>query len=449
MMSFRAALLLVAALATTAAGADLRVENVRLDLETLDAERGTVVLRFDVGWTESWRDEASWDAAWILARFEREPGVWADLRFTADGHEVDGAIPASVGTVPLPAGHAAGLLVHRTKPGRSAIRLTVRGRWDFRAGFFECPPEGVPVRVHGVELVHVPAGPFDVGEGPVETRRPHSFFAPDDDGRPAAPFRVVSEDAIPVAAGPGSLDYDVGANEAWTGGDRAGPIPEAFPKGTRAFYIMKYAVTQGQYAAFLDALPPRARAARDVTRSAGYADKGGSIVCATDGCTASRPDRAANFLAWADGIAWASWAGLSPMTELEYEKAAAGTDAPAARYADGALPDRVGDSERCSRWGVIDLRGGLWERVVTLGSVEGRSFRGTPGQGFVDDLGQPFAFANPDWPGPRGMGSAYRGGTEGLLDLSAVADRTYGAYEATYGNESQGFRGVLRLPPPS
>ena len=65
---------------------------------------------------------------------------------------------------------------------------------------------------------------------------------------------------------------------------------------------------------------------------------------------------------------------------------------------------------------------------------------------FVDDLGYPYAFANPDWPGPRATGGGYRGGTEGLLGLSEVTDRTYGAYEATYGNESQGFRGVLNAP---
>jgi hypothetical protein len=35
---------------------------------------------------------------------------------------------------------------------------------------------------------------------------------------------------------------------------------------------MKHELMQGQYAAFLSLLTPRARAARDITRASGYAD---------------------------------------------------------------------------------------------------------------------------------------------------------------------------------
>ena len=136
------------------------------------------------------------------------------------------------------------------------------------------------------------------------------------------------------------------------------------------------------------------------------------------------------------------------MSELEYEKAALGTEFSVSHYQDGELPEQVSASSRISRWGIVDLCGGLWERVVSIGTKEGRAFIGSPGQGFVDDLGYPYGFANADWPGPQALGSGYRGGTEGLLELGGVANRTYGAYEATYGNESQGFRGVLAAPKP-
>ena len=39
-------------------------------------------------------------------------------------------------------------------------------------------------------------------------------------------------------------------------------------------------------------------------------------------------DIACNFLNWADGAAYADWAGLRPMTELEYVKASRGTRSP-------------------------------------------------------------------------------------------------------------------------
>ena len=40
--------------------------------------------------------------------------------------------------------------------------------------------------------------------------------------------------------------------------------------------------------------------------------------------TARLPFRTCNFLSWQDGYAYAGWAGLRPMTELEFEKACRG-----------------------------------------------------------------------------------------------------------------------------
>lgn len=430
-------LVLAALLAPAAVGQTLRVENVRVDLAARDTAAGTVPVAFDVVW-EAWRDGGRWDAAWLAGSFERSPGVWGAIQFAIDG--LSATADAEVVLTPVSAPNAAprGLLLHRAADGRGELRTTVRATWDHGASFFDLPADGVPVRLRGVEMVRVPGGPFEVGEGAVAERQPNSFGSAD------GPFRIDSE--AELAVGGGGLTYAVPEGEAYAGGDRQGPIPAAFPKGTRPFYVMTYPVTQGQYAAFLSALPARARAARDVSLSPGYSDNGGTIACAADGCTAALPDRAANYLAWADGIGWASWAGLRPMTELEYEKAAAGTPADSARYADGDLPDRVGSSERRSAWGAVDLRGGLWERVVTVGTPEGRAFAGSPGRGFVDDFGVPYVFSNADWPGPQAAGSGYRGGTEGLLGMGEVADRTYGAYTATYGDASQGFRAVLDAP---
>ncbi|MEM9665202.1 MAG: SUMF1/EgtB/PvdO family nonheme iron enzyme [Bacteroidota bacterium] len=419
----------------------LRVEQVSLDLTARDTTAKTIPITFEVSWEDSWRDDESWDAVWLFAKFERAPGTWADLRFTPDGHEATGSPGAALTPAALPAGHANGLLLHRGEPGQGDLQFTVRALWTYGASYYDVPPAGVSVRVMGVELVRVPGGPFEVGEGTVAERQPNSFQS--GEGRT---YRIASESEIAVGLDADALFYNVPEGEAYVGGDQAGPIPASFPKGAAPFYVMKYPVTQGQYAAFLSLLPPRARAARDVTTYPTYAEKSGTISCNAGACEAARPNRAANFLSWSDGIGWASWAGLRPMTEFEYEKAAAGTEVDSARYADGALPDRIADVGRRSQWGAVDLRGGLWERVVSVGTAEGRQYRGTRGQGYVDDLGYPYGFINADWPGPRALGSGYRGGTEGLLALSEVADRTYAAYEATYGNEGQGFRAVLDAP---
>ena len=69
-----------------------------------------------------------------------------------------------------------------------------------------------------------------------------------DKGRlPALDVEVSEGDEIAVGAGPSALYYDVPDGEAYVGGDHAGPIPAAFPKGTASFYVMKYPITQGQY----------------------------------------------------------------------------------------------------------------------------------------------------------------------------------------------------------
>ncbi|MEM1268708.1 MAG: SUMF1/EgtB/PvdO family nonheme iron enzyme [Bacteroidota bacterium] len=425
-------LLVPAALAQT-----LSIENVRADFAARDTVAKTIPLTFDVSWEDSWRDGTRWDAAWVFGKFERAPGTWGDIRFTAEGHTAAGSSEADATPSVLPAGHANGLLVHRATEGEGDVRFSVQAVWTYGASYFDVPESGVPFQLMGVELVHVAGGAFDLG---VDADQPNVFRA-----EAGGAFRVTSEDELAVGEA-GGLYYDVPEGEAYVGGDQAGPIPAAFPKGTTPFYVMKYPITQGQYAAYLSLLPPRGRAARNVTTYSTYAEKGGTITCGDAGCTAAQPAKAANFMGWGDGIGWASWAGLRPMTEFEYEKAAAGTPADSAYYADGALPDRVDASSRQSVWGAVDLRGGLWERTVSIGTKEGRAYRGTPGQSYVDELGYPYGFANPDWPGPRALGSGYRGGTEGLLALSEVADRTYGAYEASYANEGQGFRAVLDAP---
>ncbi|MEL7362739.1 MAG: hypothetical protein AAFN13_11760, partial [Bacteroidota bacterium] len=312
-----ALLLLALSTAGGATAQSVEIENLRVHLADRDTAAQIVPVTFEVAWSDSWRDSESWDAVWLFAKFEREPGVWGDLRFAAEA-TAEGNAPATATPSVLPAGHANGLVLHRAADGRGDVQLTVQATWTYGASYFDLPEDGVPVRLLGVELVHVPGGPFEVGEAVIDSLRQPNAFRSADGGA----YRVASEDELAVGTGPSALYYDVPDGEAYVGGDQAGPIPAAFPKGTEAFYVMKCPITQGQYADFLALLPPRARAARDITAYPSYTDEGGTISCDDEGCSALQPGRAANFLGWADGIGWASWAGLRPMTELEYEKAA-------------------------------------------------------------------------------------------------------------------------------
>ena len=159
-----------------------------------------------------------------------------------------------------------------------------------------------------------------------------------------------------------------------------------------------------------------------------------------------------------DGAAYADWAGLRPMTELEFEKACRGNQTPVPdEFAwgttsitaatgisnDGAAnevpsnagancavgfgagingPLRVGsfatssstrEQAGASFYGIMELSGNLWERPVTIGNVGGRLFTGTLGDGSLSAAGNA---TNGDWPGINAgevtgaSGSGFRGG---------------------------------------
>ncbi len=352
-------------------------------------------------------------AVWVFAKFQNAAGGWQDVRWAADGH----SIRSETGATDLVARPATGsffipgLFLEPSDGAAPSGSWTVELLWDFSTSQIEMPEAGYPVLLVGIDMVRVPEGKFTVGDGR-DSEETSTLFGPD-----GAPTMVGSEDEITVGEGE---DLDYAASDY--GGDRAGPIPSAYPKGYKSFYVMRRELTEGQYAAFLSTLSGRGLASRDITTNPAYRESGGTIRVG-DTITVDQPERPASFITWADAIGWTAWAGLRPMTELEFEKIARGPGA----------------------YGVEAILGGRWERTVTLGTPEGRSFTGSHGLGFVDELAQPFTFLNADWPGPMALGSGFRGGF-GLDTFTTAGNRVYGAYDATYGGENEGFRAVRTAP---
>lgn len=420
-------------------------------------------LEVELAWTDAWRDDRNHDALWVTARSAGAPSAGL-LRLA--GIDAPSTLQVFVSD------DRRGAFVSRAGEGRGDVsgRITLR---------FEEPVDPGDVRTAAIEMVFVPDGAFEAGDDHPDAVSAGAFFAPDEDEAPTGPVRIEDEGPLEV---PEELAYDAGEVPQYRG-DGRGPVPAAFPKGTRGFYVMKYELRQGQYARFLEELPEAWRAARRMSdREAPGADSY-TIEAVGPDFRATAPERPCNFVSWDDTCAFLDWYGLRPMTELEFEKAARGPRRPlpldypwgTARRDDVERrvdPSRDlaavelgeegvhGAGERLrlglSHYGVWDLSGSLWERVVSLGHPAGRAFRGTHGDG---RLGADGRANQADWPaadesGRAADGIGYRGGAEYFAEpdvtnpFSPVAVRTYAAWNGAFRSPTYSARGVRTAPAP-
>ncbi|MBF0330544.1 MAG: SUMF1/EgtB/PvdO family nonheme iron enzyme [Candidatus Omnitrophica bacterium] len=219
--------------------------------------------------------------------------------------------------------------------------------------------------------------------------------------------------------------------------------------------MMKYELTEGEWIGFFNTLSLAAKINHDITSSANGGKNSTGIVdrntVTWDALNSSlpaetsRPSRPVSYVSWPDVAAFADWAGLRPMTELEYEKAARGVDVNSiadefawgsntynAATSEGIFPSnqdengseaifdgttnlnrndlgwtsgdgRAGASAQGQKgplragifaenstsrvtsgagyYGNMELSGNLAEPIVTIGRLEGRQFLGTHGDG--------------------------------------------------------------------
>ncbi|MDA1086582.1 MAG: hypothetical protein O2901_06155 [Verrucomicrobia bacterium] len=234
-----------ALMAGTASANSLAITNLSLT----GVSNGMASLQFDMSWSNSWRTSwndngdtvtvTNWDAVWIFAKFRQSGGLWRHAMLSSNGHVATGGAVLDVAD---DSGTRLGAMVYRPSEGSGAMNCNAMSlRWDFATSGLSGTNE-VDVEVLGVEMVYIPEGGFYLGSGGTEIN--HFYRYPDS----TQPFLVSNEDAIAVGSVTGSLYY--------AGSGDLGPIPAAFPKGYQAIYCMKYEMTQGQYADFLNLLDP-------------------------------------------------------------------------------------------------------------------------------------------------------------------------------------------------
>jgi len=535
----------------------IRIENVQRSDGPAAGQRS---IKFDLAWDHSWRAAwevgqqqhggkgtlklNSWDAAWVFAKFrKRGADDWshATLSTNKADHRVPAGAALEVGLTD-DGRRGIGAFVYRKTAGHGPNNFHgVTLRWLHGAD----AAGAVDLKVFALQMVYVPSCAFWAGDGSTD-RATGQFSA----GYSANPFRVESERALTLGGETAQMlnNRDAAGMHLNSPDDFNSDLPRTlsaeFPKGYRAFYCMRHEITQQQYVDFLNTLSYAAQAARTDEKPSSAAgqlvspnpSKGGpwrnGIRIAVSGTPDSvvpvvyqrgsfvasgtqlkigkpgvyktdAPHVACNFIRHHDGATFAAWAGLRPMTELEFEKACrgplrpvpneyawgtdqiAGMDGKGGKYVlqNSGLPDetvtwegdngpdathgnapfmgtneklggplRVGifatpHSDRVSAgasyWGILDLTGNLTEHAVSVGHTAGRTFAGNHGEGgdstWTDIFGQ------------RGGGCPYgsHAGAWGRNEGFRSSCRYIAASPWVYGRSrhfAMGFRCVRTAP---
>ncbi len=446
---------------------DLVISNVR------GVNRGDVLntppsVIFDIKWKNAWHNDKNHDAVWIFMKFN---GPWNNhVKLSATGHKILKVREGSSTPIINVSKDSLGLFLY-PEPG-------FQGDVDMKIQLILDTINQTPSRskltglsVHGLEMVYIPEGSFTLGSPDNASIKRASFYKSDGTGNPDGLISITSEDEIAVGPEKGQLYY--WSERTIYNGDQKGPIPKDFPKGYNAYYIMKYELTQGQYADFLNKIPPGWTFERAPIAGLDYYNKRGGIRLEHGKYIAESPQRPMNFISFTDGLAYTDWASLRPITELEYTKAARGPSQPIPAefvwgtntydrleryvspygelvFANGHSESELTDVTRpilgASYYWVMDLSGSLWEKVITIGNSIGRNFKGSHGDGILN-FGEA---TNDDWPKSDNEegGFGYRGG--GYYEVgtiysdfnphSPIGYRFYGAWSGGPRSIAYGYR---------
>ncbi len=447
---------------------DLIIQNVRT-VDRGDVLATPVSVIFDIKWKNSWNNKRNYDAVWVFMKFGE---YWNNhVKLLPAGHRIlqnrsgDQSSPILKVT-----NDSLGFFIYTSKPYRGDIDYKLQILID-TANQKVNRNRLNGLTVHGLEMVYIPAGPYTLGSPDKAAVKRAAFFKSDANGESKGLITISSEDAIPVAPEDNTLYYQ--SENSLYNGDQKGPVPAGFPKGYAAFYLMKYELTQGQYASFLNNLPDSWTYTRSPLGGRNYYNNRGGIRLENGKYVAESPGRPMNYLSFSDALAYSDWAALRPITELEYEKAARGPSKPIPAefvwgtnnydlleryvatnaeittkngYNENKLTNETRPIFGASYYWVMDLSGSLWERVITIGNPIGRGFRGSHGDGKLH-----FGNAtNEDWPQSDNEigGFGYRGGGyyeigRGYSDFnphSPIGYRYYGAWSGGPRSIAYGYR---------
>ena len=324
---------------------NLQLSN--LDEVSANASTGTITFSFNLTQDNSWRNQTNYDAVWIFMKYSTDGGAtWKHASMAGSGINPAGfSIPAQFQSqfeIMVPSDQK-GFFVQRSGQAAGNIALTgIQFVWNYGLDGVSAVVAQAANTLHtiyGIETVYIPQGAFYAGDGSPNSSTEYAFTQ---GSAVSSPWYIQNENAIQTTGGPSGTYYyqNTGATGDEFPSGASFLIPASFPKGYGAFYLMKYALTEGQWVSFFNTLPTTAKPYRDIT--SGNAQVGGknsqgvvnrntiswNSAIPTSAAVTTRPSRPVSYVSWPDVAAYAEWAALRPVTELEYEKAARGADNP-------------------------------------------------------------------------------------------------------------------------
>lgn len=370
---------------------DLNIENIGIAGQ--DIRANTITVEFDLSWKNSWRNiNTNFDAVWIFFKYyDYNNRMWRHAGLNGIGVNPSGYSTGSAGSgleIIVPDDRM-GCFIERSSDGTGDITSTnVRVVWQYGSQINDNTALNIaPIRVFAVEMVYVPFGDFYIGDGNTREESIRSFH---EAGADKDNLSVqITQDPKMITWDDSTAEIIIDGDEGLTYTSDRLTVP-SWPIGYKGFYVMKYEISQEQYADFLNCLTTAQMQSHVAVTVNGiytvnqsnntwtYALTGTQTaasfrqiiqpICtykftaanfntlfncnySTDASWfngtgfvpglinyinlhwgSNQPNDglgiACNYLLPQDILAYADWAGLRPMTELEYEKACRGSGEP-------------------------------------------------------------------------------------------------------------------------
>ncbi|MBZ0165891.1 MAG: formylglycine-generating enzyme family protein, partial [Candidatus Omnitrophica bacterium] len=383
--------------ATSVQANHLQIENY--EVVSINEAANMISFEADIMWENSWRNVESHDAIWIFVKYSLDGGTsWNHASMAGSGTNPLGFSAPAGFEITVP-NDERGLFLEPTSFTNGDVDIKkVVFSWDYAQDGLtdeQAMAANTVTKVFGVEMVKIPQGSFYAGDGNSSSDYRFKQGSVDND-----PWYIEGSAAINVtnSASDGFYYQGAGANgESATGSSFL--IPTSYPKGFASFYVMKYELTERQWVSFFNNLSYAQKMTRDITglsrggkNSDGVVNRNTIAWDSTDPramATTTRPDRPVSYISWPDLLAYADWAGLRPLTELEFEKAARGVDVlPLANeyawgkttYNDAQANEIYPDADENGQEQIFDGAANLNGNALSWSSGDGRPGGAATGQ---------------------------------------------------------------------